>query len=224
MSKWQPPETIEYWAVPRCFEGETVAILAGGKTLSEADARHVRGRCRVIAINRARELAPWADWLFACDPTRFWAWYPEALDFAGTKIVVRGCADMSRKTWRALDDLGRVGVKILRHSGLGFPCLPRHEGVSGDPAVVRGNNSLFQILSVIAHTGARTVLLLGADMRGGHFHSGYPVGEPNYAQSVVPPFGSLKAPIERAGVAVLNCCPSSLLDVWPKLPLRAVLP
>jgi hypothetical protein len=114
---------------------------------------------------------------------------------------------------------------VLRHTGLDYPQpVPRHEGASPDPVVVRGNNSLFQVLSVIAHTGVRMVLLLGADMRGGHFHRGYPEqGEPDYDGQIIPPFGTLVQPLESAGVTVFNCCPASALPWWPRVPLRSVI-
>ena len=206
-----------------------MAILAGGRTLSQVDVDHAFQRCdAVIAINRAFRLAPTAAWLYGCDadPTRFWGMHPEATEFAGTKIVVRPCGDVSSMParWSILARLGEAGVKILRHSGLEYPCGPKHEGASPDPRIVRGNNSLFQILSIIAHTGASTVLLLGADMRGGHFHGGYPhQGEPNYALSVIPNFATLVRPLADAGIAVLNCCPTSAIPYWPRVRLRDVI-
>ena len=206
---------IDFWSIPRCWPGECVAILAGGKSLTPEAVEHVRGRCRVIAINRAFELAPWADWLYGCDSDRFWRWYPEARDFAGTKIVVRP-VNCGPARWRELEELVTAGVKIIRHSARDLPCMVRHEGASGDPAVVRGNNSLFQLLSVIEHTGAATVLLLGADMHKGHWHSGYgEIGEPDYAGSVIPRFETLVKPLAAAGVTVLNCSPGSALPFWP---------
>jgi hypothetical protein len=227
----QPPE-IDYWSVPRCWPGECVAILAGGKTLTQEDVDHVRGKCRVIAINRAglngyRVGASWADWLWACDADRFWAWHPEAVEFPGEKIVVRPAGNVTSMPakWPMLAQLAGLGVKVLRHTGRDYPNpVPRHEGASPDPAVVRGSCSLFQILSVIAHTGVSTVLLMGADMRGGHFHGGYfGHGEPNYADSVEPLFRTLVEPLEKAGILVLNCCPSSIIRWWPKVRLRDVL-
>jgi hypothetical protein len=211
-----------------------VAILAGGSTLTRADVDRVRGACRVVAINRAFELAPWADWLFGCDPTRFWTWYPAALAVPGLRITVRPCTLTSaRKVWRALEALAQAGVKILRHSDRKYPCLERHEGASPDPAVVRGNNSLFQLMSVMLHTGLRTLLLLGADMRGGHFHAGYSnppdgsegIGEPDYIQAVVPPFQTLIRAYAEADVAVINCSPGSRIPErwWPHMRLGEVL-
>lgn len=219
---------LDYWSVPRCWPGECVAILAGGKSLIAMDVDHLRGRCRVIAINRAFKLAPWADWLYGCDSHQFWTWHPEALEFPGTKIVVRPAGNVTAMParWPLLKRLSDAGVNVLRHTGLDYPqAVPQHEGISPDPRVVRGNNSLAQILSVIHHTGAKTVLLLGADMRGGHFHGGYGMGEPNYVQSIIPLMAKAAAQLAEAGLAVLNCSPGSALPYWrPTMDLRSVLP
>lgn len=168
--------------------------------------------------------APYSDWLWGCDADRFWKWHPEALEFAGTKVVVRAIA-ASREQWRRYAALQAAGVKVLKHSGHKHPiAMGRHEGASPDPGVVHGNNALFQVLSVIIHTGASTVLLLGADMHGRHWHGGYrDFAAPDYALNVVPNFASLVRPLAKAGVVVLNATPGSALPYWPSVKLEDVL-
>jgi hypothetical protein len=220
------PPKIEYWSVPRCWPGECVAILAGGKSLTRADVGYVAGKCRVIAINRAFQIAPTSDWLYGCDAERFWEWHPEAVQFEGVRITVRPAGNVTSMPakWPKLKQLADAGVKILRHTGPDYPNpTPRHEGASHHPGVVYGNNSLYQLLSVIAHTGVSTVLLLGADMRGGHWHDGYAMAEPDYAASIVPNFAFLAKPLETAGVTVLNASPRSAITCWPMIDLRSVL-
>jgi hypothetical protein len=214
---------LPYWAIPRCWPGECVAILGGGLSLRQEQVDHCRGRCRVIAINRAFKLAPWSDWLYGCDSDRFWTWHPEALEFDGTKVVVRKVRYYGPAYWRQLQKLADAGVKILKHSAHELPALPRHEGVSNDPGVVRGDNSGFQILSVIHHTGASTVLLLGFDQHGRHWHGGYAdIGVPDYA-GMIPRLESLVKPLEQAGVCVLNCSPGSAVPYWDRADLFEVI-
>jgi len=213
--------------VPRCWPGETVAILCGGTTLTPADVDHLHGRCRVIAVNRQYVLAPWADWLYACDPGRFWQWCggpgrlypdePDAWEFVGIKITAWSPSLHAAHLQHLQALVAACDVKVLRHAGHGF-----HEGASGDPGVIYGNNSLYQMLSVVRHTGARRVLLLGADMLGGHWHQKWPMDEPNYKQSVVPRFATLADSLH--GIEVVNCAPKSALDVFPMRALREVLP
>ena len=224
----------DYWEVTKTWPGETVAILAGGSSLTQAQVDRVLDGCRTIAINRAglkgprKGTADWitasrADWLWACDADRFWAWHPEAVEFPGRKIVVRGCGPLAPAYWRQLAELRAKDVDVIRHSSREYPCTARHEGASPDPAIVRGDNSTFQILSVIAHTGVRTVLLLGLDMKGNHWHNGYrDIGAPDYSL-MAPRFRSLTDPLARAGVAVFNCSLNSAVDAFPKVRLEDVL-
>lgn len=227
---------IDFWSVERMWPGETVAILAGGQSLTQEQADHCRGRCRVIAINRAGLPRPahhagrwvsatWADMLWASDVDRFWVWHPEAIEFAGIKVVVRKIAP-SREDWRRYAALAERGVKVIKHSSHKHPgSMGKHEGTSGDPGIVHGNNALHMILSVLPHTGAATALLLGADMHGQHWHGGYRnMGPPTYATSCIPNFATLVKPLARAGVTVLNCSPGSALpSYWPHMRLEDVL-
>jgi hypothetical protein len=217
------PEQIEHWSVPRCFAGRTIAILCGGKSLRLEDIEKLKGRrIRIIAINRAFELAPKADWLYGCDAERFWTWHPEALAFKGTKITVMPA---HKPPSSALLRLAAAGVHVLRHAGRDLSTEIRAGGgASPDPGEVRGNCSLAQVLSIIAHTGAAQVLLLGADMRPGRWHDGYPgQPEPDYARQVIPGFASLVRPLAEAGVDVVNVTPGSALPWWPRVSIEEVL-
>jgi hypothetical protein len=230
-----PLPEIDYWSVPRCWPGEVVAILGGGRSMRQEQVDYLQGKCRVIAINRAgippmpgkeRDWvwAPWADWLYGCDGNRFWQWHPEALEFAGTKVTLRGARYMTPEWWRQVKRLADAGVKVLRHSGRDYPQMdPRHIGISRDPAVVHGDNSAFQLLSIVAHTGATTVLLLGVDQHGRHWHGGYDqIGSPDYG-SMCQRFATLAAPLAKAGVEVLNVSPGSALDCFPRARLEEVI-
>ena len=212
----RPPPDIDFWEFPRLWPGECVAILAGGSSLTQEQADYLQGKCRVIAINRAWTLAPWADMLYACDHDSFWRWHPEALAFPRTKVVVRKTW-MNNEAWREMKALADAGVKVICHSSRNCPCEARHEGCSPDPGVVRGDNSAFQLLSVIAHTGATTVLLLGLDMAGRHWHEGYrEIGVPDYSH-MIGRFETLVKPLAQAGVAVLNLSSKSAIPYWPKM-------
>jgi hypothetical protein len=240
---WAPPE-IPWWSVPELWPDETVAILCGGPSLTQEQVDYLEGKCRVIAINRAGIprprhhegqwcYAPFADMLFASDvghsgkPQGFWlAHQDEALAFPGIKVAVRAISP-SREEWRRMEILSAAGVKILRHSGLRHPSIvPRHEGISSDPGVVHGNNSLFMVMSVIHYLAPRsTVLWLGADMRGVQWHGGYRgVGQPEFPISIIPNFATLVRPLQERGITVLNCTPKSAIPWWePNLSVFDVL-
>jgi hypothetical protein len=175
----------EIWRVPRCWSGEIVVILGGGHSLTQEQVDYCRGKARVIAINKAYLLAPWADMLWMPDPAWAWAWTsgsdqlnkaePDALAFAGIKVVLSSPAHPPNFEER-IGALVEAGVKVMRHRGEDW-----HTGVELENGYVRGNNSCFHLLSsVIPHTGAKRVILLGIDMTPGRFHANWPMGEPEY--------------------------------------------
>lgn len=175
--------SLDFWSVPRRWSGETVAILGGGESLTPFQVEYCRQRCwRVVAINKAFVLAPWADWLWGCDAGGFWPWHagPErlhdedALAFRGTKITLWAPKLKTQHAAR-IPWLARNGVKILRHGGEGY-----HTGLSDDPGMVHGNNGAYQAINAIVHTGAARVILLGIDMGGGHWHEPWPQRPPAY--------------------------------------------
>jgi len=63
-----------------------VAVLATGPSMSQAVADRARAECdAVVAVNKAMELAPWADALAANDHA-WWRANPHAKQFAGRKF------------------------------------------------------------------------------------------------------------------------------------------
>jgi len=218
---------MEFWSIPRCFDGETVAILAGGPSLTRAQVDACRGRCRLIAINRTYALAPDADWLYGADVGGFWLWCagptrvnvdePNAFDFAGTKIVAWVPRDGAQQYFPRLI---AADVKLIKH------CAPQQRmGLSDDPGMMLGPNSVHNVLSVIHHTGAKRVILLGVDMRNsGHWHSEWPDGamSSDY-ETFRPALATLVDPLRRAGVEVLNATPDSALKCWPIIDLSEAL-
>ena len=55
------------WRAGGQWAGDTCCILATGPSLTPAQAEYAKGKARVIAVNDAWRLAPWADILYACD-------------------------------------------------------------------------------------------------------------------------------------------------------------
>ena len=218
---------MEFWSIPRCFNGETVAILAGGPSLTAAQVEVCRGRCRMIAINRSYVLAPHADWLYGADVGGFWLWCggparingdePDALDFSGTKIVAGVAREGAQQYFPRLI---AGGVKLIKH------CAPRQQmGLSADPGMMYGPNSVHNMMSVIHHTGAKRVILLGVDMRNtGHWHPEWPDGAMGSDYDTFrPALATLVDPLARARVEVLNATPNSALKCWPRVDLAEAL-
>lgn len=150
------------WRDEPCF------IIAGGPSLAGFDFERLRGKGRIIAINRAFEYAPWADILFFMD-NKFYRLchdgerYARWLEFKGQRVFL----DLMGRKYEDcyhVRSLGRVGLSKSIGQGL-----------------YHGNNSGVGALNLALVLKANPIYLLGYDMRfsqdgKSHFHSGYGPG------------------------------------------------
>lgn len=195
--------------VPDIWPGETVAVIGGGKSLTPAQVNACRGRVRVIAINDAYRLAPWADVLWFCD-RKWFDWHR-----AGVMAFTGQVATLENYDLRAvlprlwcLHNVGQTGLYAERWG------------------VMTGGNSGYQAINLAVHLGVRRILLLGFDMKPGHWFGDHPRPTPPhvYAGTMLPKFPTLVEPLKKRGVEVINCTPGSALDVFPKANLASCLP
>lgn len=197
-------------AVPRIWPGETVVCMATGPSLIVEDVEYCRGRARVVAINDAYRLAPWADVLYAGDK-KWWTWHKGAPGFSGLKYTLR------REVSKAFPD-----VVCLKVGGM--------KGIDDRPEYLRtGANSGFVALNLAVHLGASRIVLLGYDMQRGPNDEGHWFGEhPNKSRSdydrFLKFFPSVVDPLARLGVEVVNCTRETALTVFPRVALREALP
>ena len=181
------------------WEGQVVAILASGPSMSQAVADKCR-QFRTIAINNTFRLAPWADMLYAADA--LWWMFTEWQGFAGLKVTC--------------DETATNDVLHVRHTG--------PQGFDPDPSCVKtGSNSGYQAIHIAAHAGCKRILLCGYDMRGGHWHEPHrrPLrdhGEGIYARWI-PAFDTLKPELDKRWIEVINCTPGSALKCFPMMSL-----
>jgi len=202
-------------SAPRMWPDETVVILGCGPSLTREDVDYVRGKARVIAINTAWTLAPWADVLYSAD-RRWWAHYRGAMGFPGLKYSIgsgRGKHDSVPK---------HPEVVVLKHMG--------DEGICVDPTGLKtGRNSGASAINLAVHFGASRILLLGYNMGRGkgksHFFGDHPPGLQNHSPYVLflQMFKTQVAPLAEAGIEVINCTRKSALECFPKRDLRTVL-
>lgn len=202
-------------SVPKLWPGSTIVCIGGGPSLTPADVDACRGRARVIAINDAYKLAPWADVLYACDG-KWWGWHKQALKFPGLKFAI----DCSSSKY--------PGVQCLRvEAKLG---LSRHP-----ERLCTGDNSGYQAINLAVLLGAQRILLLGYDMARGpkgqsHWFGEHPGGvngrppAPSPYHKFLQAFPSLVEPLKQLGVEVVNCTRKTALTVFPQRPLEEMLP
>lgn len=197
------------WSVPRMWEGETVAILASGESMSAAVAETVHGRCKTIVINNTWELAPWADMLYGADASWWEKYHPYTRRFSGLKVTA--------------SEVKFPDVLQLRYSG-----KTGEDGFDPDPAFVRkGGNGGFQTIHIAAHAGAKRILLCGYDMHGGHWHGRHTWPLREHGDGIflewIRRMGSLVQPLAERGIEIINCTPGSALKCWPFMPLEEAL-
>jgi hypothetical protein len=200
-------------SVPRAWPGATVVCLATGPSLTAADVAYCRGKARVIAINDAYRLAPWADVLYAAD-ARWWHWHAGVPGFAGAKW------SLADPRWHARADR-YPDVQRLRNTG--------SRGLERHPTGLRsGLNSGYQAINLAVHYGAARIVLLGYDLQTAdgrsHFFGEHPKGPPPELHLFLPRFRSLVAPLADAGVAIVNCTRTTALECFPRTPLETALP
>lgn len=189
--------------VPKLWPDSTVACLGTGPSLTQADVDAVRGKAKVIAINNAHTLAPWAEVLYACD-YKWWHWHKGAPEFRGMKF--------------SIDERSRAfpGVQILRKSG--------QDGLELDPGALKtGSNSGFQAINLAVHFGAKRVVLLGYDMQGDHFFGKHPDGTAPPFQICLEKFKTLVEPLKKLGVEVINCSRETKLECFPQMAIEDAL-
>lgn len=218
--------------VLRAWEGMTVAVLAGGPSLTRDAFQRVReareaDRLRVIAINDSYLLAPWADVHYAAD-AKWHRWHTQGIEkpllgLRAEDVRVRWAAFMGQRctietTVSAVPD----SVHVLR-------CIHGF-GLSNDPErLVTGKHGGFQCVNIPILAGAKKLLLLGFDARNGadgqkHWHGDHPVssGDGIYAE-MRRAFSAAEKAIAETGVEVLNCSPTSAIDSFPKVRVEEAL-
>lgn len=182
-----------YATVPKLWPGSTMVCIATGPSLTQAQVDAVRDKARVIVVNDAYRLAPWADVLYAAD-AKWWKWHKNVPGFAGRKY--------------SIDPTQIVGIDTLRNSGETGLCLGPH-------GLRTGHNSGYQAINLAVHLGAKRIILLGYDMQGArnkqHFFGKHPDGSQPPFAACLKDFATLVGPLAAAGVEIVNCTPGSAI-------------
>lgn len=216
--------------VSRAWEGKAVVCIATGPSLTAAQIETVRrareaDAVRVIAINDAFLLAPFADVLFFADTKKFYGWYEQGLarawpwtrfDAAQTQ---RAFAEFRGQKCTVRDKAG--GVFTLKVSGT--------TGLSENPGGLHtGQNGGHMALNLAFLSGGKPILLLAYDGKRGprgeeHGFGKHPdKSEPPYLEMAQNMRGTVKQ-LNAAGAAVFNCTPGSAVDCFPRKSLDECL-
>lgn len=198
--------------VPKLWPGATFTLIGGGPSLTSADVEAVRGTGRVIAINNAYLLAPWADVLYAADAKWIDDWHQGVPSFTGPKYSIEGGLRpaTTRPDWQMLRNTGFLG---LEHEPTGLRT---------------GFNSGYQAINLAVHLGATRIRLLGYDMALAHDGRSHWFGaHPDHGTSpylqMREAFQSLISPLAELGIDVVNCSRQTALTAFPCVSLEQEL-
>lgn len=196
------------------WSGAACAILACGPSLDQREVDLLNGRVKIIAINRAYELAPFADVLYGCD-RRFWNHNYKEENFGNGLLVSQTHAGEPL----------REGVELKY-----FDIVLGDKMIFDEKKIGSGANGGFQSINAAYHFKAKKIILLGFDMKWSeklHFHGKHEPPLNNPSKNI---FGRWKNGIEsnskelsNRGVEVLNCCLDSGLDCFEKIKLTDAL-
>jgi hypothetical protein len=201
--------------VPRLWPGGTVACLASGPSLTEADAVSLRGRVDgVIVVNDAVAVAPWADVLYSSDR----GWWRKTLRSAVDLPSRRYCVGQSKGKADPVPSTS-LRVDVLVNTG--------DDGIEADPSGLRtGQNSGYAAVNLALHLGASRILLLGYNMQRvkgrAHFFADAVAIHSPYRQ-FVEHFNRAASVLKAMGVTVVNCTTDSALACFPRMTLQDAL-
>jgi len=205
----------------RSWKGHPCVVVGGGPSLSDFDWELLRG-WRVIGVNRVYEKFD-PTIIFSMD-TRFLRWIMEAK--YGEEARKKFTESKAYKTWLCTYNCKLPPeiyiVKVWKNYGAGFRAFPEtmRNGIG------HGNNSGFGALNLAVCLGANPIYLLGFDMRyevkgeefRTHWHGGHP--QPHRPNTVTGFIDYFRLPAARAKeleINIINLCPGSALQCFPKM-------
>jgi len=202
-----------FWTATPEWQGETVFLVAGGPSVTQAHVDRLKGY-RVVVVNSSFEKAPWADLLFYAD--KRW-WHPNAAKvrrmFKGRVITCRRFKDK---------EVVPPGVLAIGKSRDRF--CERPNEVYLDKTVVTG------ALNLMMHLGVACVGMLGVDQQRDprtkrmHHHEEYTFAlGAKVFEFQSKQLRAVAEPLARAGMKVINLSPDSKVDWWPRMTLEDLL-
>lgn len=187
-------------------------VIASGPSLSQSDVDACRGRGKIIVVNDCYRLAPWADYLYACD-CDWWRIHINDVraTFQGELWTSNHATAPSPAQTACIEELGLNWLPGHSHPGLGRDCLHY------------GENSGYQGINLAYLFGAKRITLLGFDMAPApdgrlHWFGDHPAGlnnGPSFSQ-VIGHFGQLAADLASEGVEVVNASRRTALRCFPR--------
>lgn len=212
------------------WSGCAVVIIGGGPSLSLDDvevlrvARAARDDLRVIAINDAYLLAPWADLLYFAD-IRWWHWHHAGIARPGLSAQevaqrLREFPGLRASVEQQAGSCPDPKAYVIRHG--------RMDGLSDNPERLNmGGHSGVQAANLAVLAGARPIYLLGFDGQKvedkTHWFGDHPVRERSNAYELYRNgWRGIQNDLRWAGIECWNCTKGAYI-CFPYKPLAEAL-
>lgn len=207
------------WEAPPIWSGQTVVCVASGPSLNEEEIQYCyESGYKMIAVNDAYKMAPFADILYACD----WWWWNQndcVPDFNGVRVGLGWNFERQQpfSGWAASKEAKKIN--LIGSTGTEGLETKNRKGVR------TGGNSGYQAINLAFHMGARNIFLLGYDMKPDENGKNHFFGEhqnrisPPYEQ-FIKNFNTIAEPLAKSKVRVINCNVNSALDMFDKVELE----
>lgn len=202
---WTMPET---WPIPQEWSADDVCfVICSGESVGPQAETIARLQGRFIAVKHGVFLRPNADVLFLSGDGGGEGSKPLLDRFTGTYAIVRS---------KHHPDLPASVKRVTRSK--------QHEQLCDLRDHVCGYDSGTSAINVAYHFGARTIVMLGYDMTGGHFCK-HPLQRPpqDHFRRHMGPLARLNDDARRKGVRIVNCSPISAVTAFERQPLEAFL-
>ena len=199
------------------WAGEPCIVAAPGPSLTDdvvAVCRKKRwfDRWRIVAVQDAYRLMPFADALYGCDE-HWWHIHKDCAKFAGEK-------------WSTHHDTENTKLAVADAYGVRLVNGENGDTFSRDPGLIRyGSNSGFQALNLALLKGCTRIVLVGFDMRRvdgqAHFFGEHPA--PCHNRADYTEFSKRFETAARhlpADVSIVNATPGSALRAFPLVSLE----
>lgn len=209
---------MDYWTIPRIWEGETCVILGGGRSLSQVNLK-LLSKSRVIAINDAYKLGQWDCCYFKDDN---WYYQDAFKDHPET-----GTNEDHLKRFKGLKitscsvDLEDKDIKYMQRG--------RRDHLERDPNFITyACNAGAEATGLAIMMGCDPIVLVGFDMKtenGKHnWHDNHVREIPAsiYEDYFMTPFRALAKDAKELGVSIINCTIGSALDTFLIVALEEV--
>lgn len=192
-----------------------VIIAASGPSLTRQAAELTRGH-RVVVVNDAYRLIPWAEVLYASD-AQWW-------------IAHQGCPNFEGEKWTTWNE-GRSSIvrKTAEEYKLRVVYGKKGRTFSRDPAFIHhGMNSGFQAINAVSLWGGNPIVLIGFNFRlvnsQFHFFGKHP--RPLSNGGNYPKWTEIMHEAAQSlpeGLKIINATPDSAIKCFPRLDLKEAL-